>query len=97
MKRLSVLIILIFSQLTFSPALAQTATPTPAPTSTPAPTPELGTYLTVIAPGGSPSDSHAGTLTYTVDAGEVMIAIPLIGLILFQLFSLILRARGHDA
>lgn len=94
MRRLLVLLLLL---LPTAVTLAQTSTPTPAPTSTPAPTPELGTYLTVIAPGGSPAESHAGTLRYTVDAGEVMIALPLFGLLLTRLFSLILRSRGHDA
>lgn len=99
MRRSIVLLLLLLNL--YSPAFAQTSTPTPtntpSPTPTPPPTPELGIYVTVIAPGDPPEAAQDGELKFTVDAGEVLIAIPLLGLFLTRLLDFILRARGRDA
>jgi hypothetical protein len=71
---------------------AQTDTPTPGPS--PTPTFDLNVYVTVIPPGGTLMDAQGGAIKFEVDAGEAMIAMALVLLILLALFDLVLRYRG---
>lgn len=78
-----------------TPTWTPTNTPTPTLTPTNTPTADLYTYITVIPPGGTVSDSHPAALVYQATAGQILIALLLSALLLLALFEKMLRARGR--
>ena len=79
---------------TYTPSPTPTETPGPSATPTPTPTTTPQSGLVIEARDETTGSATGGTITFTITAGEFMIAVLLSALLAGQVISWVLKMRG---